>query len=119
MRVIAGQTFRRVVGRNDAIQWRGAVKAPATQITPPPTIQINSLTPSSGAHGTSVSVAVSGIDLQPGDTIVWDGGAVATNYIYAGQVTTDNVQLGATPRAVLVHLARGAEVSNELTFTVT
>src|SRR5262245_64522369 len=92
---------------------------PASPPPPPPTIVITSLNPSSGARNTTVQVAVMGNNLQPGDTIVWDGGSVATNYIYSGQVTCDSVVLGSTPRTVMVHLVRGAEVSNDLPFTVT
>ena len=106
-----------------AANWLGNLALPGapTQTGPTPTIQINSLNPSSGAHGTSIQVAVLGVNLLPGDTIVWDGGSVATNYIYSGQVTCDSVVLGPTPRGVPVHLLRPStsEISNDLTFTVT
>jgi hypothetical protein len=97
---------------------------PPVEVEPPPppitpTIVITALDPNSAPRNTSVSAAVIGSNLQPGDTIVWDGGAVATNYIWAGQVTCDTVVLGPTPKTVMVHLERGAEVSNELPFTVT
>jgi hypothetical protein len=102
------------------ITWlQAAAPGGGTVIAPTPTITISSLSPSSGARSTSVSVAVAGVDLQPGDVIVWDGGSVATNYVWSGQITTDSVTLGPTPRSVPVHVERGSEVSNELTFTVT
>jgi|SRR5262245_26922437 len=93
------------------------VPPPPPPVTP--TITITGLSPNSATRNTTLTVAVLGNNLLPGDTIVWDGGQVATNYIYGGQVTTDNVTTGNVARTVMVHLARGAEVSNELPFTVT
>src|SRR5262245_46520547 len=102
--------MRSAAGDFGIVCWGGHVQGganfakqatkPTTQ--GPATIQITSLNPSSGVKSTSVTVAVIGIDLKPGDIIVWDGGSVATNYVYAGQVTTDPVTLGSTPRTVPV-----------------
>jgi hypothetical protein len=120
---------RAVAGDRGIVVWGGHVQGgphfvrqtgKPTVTQPAPTIQINALNPSSATRSTTLQVAVLGVNLLPGDKIVWDGGEVGTSWIYSGQITTDPVTLGATPRAVPVHVRRGSDVtSNELTFTIT
>jgi len=88
---------------------------------PAPTIVITALSPNTAPKNTMQSVAVLGTALTPNDVITYGSGTqIPTRFIYGGQVSTDEpVNTGPNAVTIQVWLTRGAEVSNQLPFTVT
>src|SRR5262245_19453865 len=88
---------------------------------PAPTITITALSPNTAPRNTNQTTNVLGTGLTPNDVITYGTGKqVPTRYIYGAQVSSyDPVFMGTIGQTVQVWLTRGAEVSNQLPFTMT
>jgi hypothetical protein len=82
---------------------------------------ITSLSPNSASAGAAAfTLTVNGSGFQNNSTVQWNGSAIATNFVNAGQLSTaiPASLIAAAGNCSVTVLASGAPVSNALTFTV-
>jgi hypothetical protein len=99
----------------------GAVEFQSTATTAPPTL--TSISPNTGARGTTVSVILSGTNLTGTSTVSVSGGGVTASGITNGNATTVSATFAISSTAGLgarnVTVTTTGATSNAVTFTVT
>jgi len=83
-------------------------------------LRLDSISPTTGVHGTVRDIACTGDGFYPDDVMMFDTTAYPVTYIYGQQVTAKNVSLGnARTASVNVKRADASRTSNSKSFTVT